>query len=44
MGRTPEQARATLRLSVGYGNDEAQIDAAIAAIAELAPRARAAGL
>lgn len=44
MGRTPEQARATLRLSVGYGNDEAQIDAAIAAITELAPRARAAGL
>ena len=43
MGRSPEQARGTLRLSVGYGNDEAQIDAAIAAIVELVPRARAAG-
>jgi len=42
MGRSPERARATLRLSVGAGNDEAQIDRAIAAIAELAPRARAA--
>jgi cysteine desulfurase len=28
MGRTPEQALGSLRLSVGYGNDLAQIDAA----------------
>lgn len=40
MGRSPEQARGTLRLSVGHGNDEAQIDAAIARIVELVPRAR----
>jgi cysteine desulfurase len=40
MGRTPDQARAALRLSVGYGNDEAQIDAAVRTIAELVPRAR----
>jgi cysteine desulfurase len=29
MGRTPEQARASLRLSIGHGNDEAQIDRVI---------------
>lgn len=40
MGRTSEQARGTLRLSVGHGNDEAQIDAAIERIVELVPRAR----
>ena len=40
MGRTPEQARATLRLSVGMGNDEAQIDEAVRRIVELVPRAR----
>lgn len=40
MGRTPEQARGTLRLSVGLGNDEAQIDEAIQRIVELVPRAR----
>jgi len=40
MGRTPEQARATLRLSVGMGNDEAQIDEVIRRIVELVPRAR----
>jgi cysteine desulfurase len=40
MGRTPEQARATLRLSVGHGNDEEQIDAAVRSLAELVPRAR----
>lgn len=28
MGRTPEQALGSLRFSVGYGNDEAQIDEA----------------
>ncbi|MEZ4218628.1 MAG: cysteine desulfurase family protein [Myxococcota bacterium] len=42
MGRSPERARSTLRLSVGEGNDEAQIDRAIATIAALAARARAA--
>ena len=42
MGRTPEQAHATLRLSVGHGNDEAQIDRAVERLAALAPRARAA--
>jgi cysteine desulfurase len=40
MGRTPEQSRATLRLSVGWGNDEEQIDAAIQQLVELVPRAR----
>jgi len=40
MGRSPDQARATLRLSVGQGNDESQIDAALARIVELVPRAR----
>jgi cysteine desulfurase len=30
MGRTPEQARATLRFSVGLGNDARQIDEAVA--------------
>lgn len=43
MGRTPEQARASLRLSVGRGNDDAQIDRAVARMAELVPRAREAG-
>jgi cysteine sulfinate desulfinase/cysteine desulfurase-like protein len=28
MGRTPQQALGSLRFSVGYGNDEAQIDEA----------------
>ncbi|MEE2665283.1 MAG: cysteine desulfurase family protein [Myxococcota bacterium] len=40
MGRTPEQARATLRLSVGWGNDEAQIDEVIGHLVELVPRVR----
>jgi cysteine desulfurase len=40
MGRTPEQARSSLRLSVGHGVDEAQIDRAVALLAELVPRAR----
>jgi len=40
MGRSPEEARATLRLSVGHGVDESQIDRAVALLAELAPRAR----
>jgi cysteine desulfurase len=40
MGRTIDQARASLRLSVGLGNDEAQIDRAVAILAELVDRAR----
>jgi len=40
MGRTPEQALASLRFSVGHGNDEAQIDAAAALVRELVGRAR----
>ncbi|MCR9093642.1 MAG: cysteine desulfurase [bacterium] len=40
MGRTPEQARASLRLSVGHGLDEAAIDAAVAIFARLVPRVR----
>jgi cysteine desulfurase len=40
MGRTAEQARGTLRLSVGHGNDEEQIDWAIDRLVELVPRAR----
>lgn len=40
MGRTPEQARGSLRLSVGLGNDESQIDRVIALLPELVERAR----
>ena len=40
MGRTPEQARSSLRLSAGHGVDEAQIDRTVALLAELVPRAR----
>lgn len=40
MGRTPEQARASLRLSVGHGLDEAAIDEAVALFARLVPRVR----
>jgi cysteine desulfurase len=40
MGRTPEQARASLRLSVGHGVDEAQIDRAVDRIATLVPKIR----
>jgi cysteine desulfurase len=43
MGRTPEEARSTLRLSVGHGVDESQIDRAVALIADLSERARGAG-
>jgi len=42
MGRSPEQARASLRLSVGLGVDAAQIDRAIRLIADVAERARGA--
>jgi len=40
MGRSPEQARATLRLSVGWGNDAEQIDRALERLVALVPRAR----
>lgn len=40
MGRTPEQARGSLRLSVGAGVDESQIDAVVARLEELVPRVR----
>ncbi len=40
MGRTPEEARGSLRFSVGWGVDEAQIDRVIALLAELVPRVR----
>lgn len=41
MGLDPDRARASLRLSVGHGVDEAQIDRAVALLAELVPRVRA---
>ncbi len=40
MGRSPEQARGSLRLSVGQGNDEAQIDRVLAVLPELVTRVR----
>jgi cysteine desulfurase len=40
MGRTPDQARASLRLSVGWGIDDAQIDRVVALLRELVPRVR----
>lgn len=40
MGRNPEQALASLRLSVGHGVDEAQIDRVIELLGELVPRVR----
>ena len=40
MGRTPEQARASLRFSVGEGNDEAQIDRVLALLPALVARVR----
>lgn len=40
MGRSPKEALASLRLSVGHGVDEAQIDRVIALLAELVPRVR----
>lgn len=42
MGRTPEQARASLRLSVGHGSDEAQVDRAVELLAEIVERSRGA--
>jgi cysteine desulfurase len=43
MGRSAAQARASLRLSVGLGNDEAQIDRVIALLPDLVARVRASG-
>lgn len=40
MNRTPEQARSSLRLSVGLGVDESQVDRVVALLVELASRAR----
>jgi cysteine desulfurase len=43
MGLGAEQARSSLRFSVGQGLDEGQIDRAVAVLAELVPRVREAG-
>ena len=40
MGRTPESARGSLRLSVGFGNDEQQIDFVLDRLCEFVPRVR----
>ena len=40
MGRSVEQARSSLRLSVGAGTDEEQIDRVVGLLAELVPRAQ----
>jgi cysteine desulfurase len=42
MGRTPEQARGSLRMSVGYGVDEAQIDRVLSLLPDLVERVRGA--
>ena len=43
MGRSPEQARASLRFSVGSGVDAEQIDFVLALLPDLVARARDAG-
>jgi cysteine desulfurase len=43
MGRSPEAARGSLRMSVGYGVDEAQIDRVLAVLPDLVERARRVG-
>lgn len=40
MGRTPRQARASLRFSVGLGNDAAQIDHVLGVLPDLVTRVR----
>jgi len=40
MGRSPDQARASLRFSIGWGVDEEQIDRVVALLLELVPRIR----
>ena len=42
MGRTPEAARGSLRLSVGLGVDEAEIDRVLSLLPDLVERARSA--
>ena len=42
LGLTPNEARGTLRLSVGHGNDEAEIDRVLGLLPELVARVRAA--
>jgi cysteine desulfurase len=42
MGLSPEEARGTLRLSVGHGNDASQVDRVLALLPDLVERARAA--
>ena len=43
MGRSPQQARGSLRFSVGPGTTEAEIDRVLAILPELVARVRAAG-
>jgi cysteine desulfurase len=43
MGRHPEEARGSLRFSVGQGVDEAQIDRVLALLPDLVARVRSAG-
>jgi cysteine desulfurase len=43
MGRSPQQARSSLRFSLGHGNDEAQVDHVLSLLPDLVARARAAG-
>jgi cysteine desulfurase len=43
MGRSPEQARASLRFSVGHGVDGAQIERVLALLPDLVARVREAG-
>jgi len=43
MGLSPQQARSSLRLSIGHGVDTGQIDAAIGIFAEVVARVRQAG-
>lgn len=40
MGRSPEQARASLRFSIGFGVDAEQIDRVVSLLAALVPRIR----
>lgn len=43
MGRTPEQARGSLRFSLGHGVDEAQVERTLELLGKLVPRIRALG-
>ncbi len=43
MGRSPEQARGSLRFSLGFGIDAAQIERTIELLSKLVPRIRALG-